>query len=145
MGIILSTKSWIKWYILKKIEIAIMHIKIFILWIFKFSWINEKIDLHCWELKWDFSKKFPVIIQYEPPKWLNSAEVWFLLYRKVRTKDLFSLIYGWKADGFIDIKLEGNSKIVITRLHMMPSNYKNYEENLFDVLIPYEKLCLKNI
>ena len=50
MGIICNKKSWIGRYISNKIQVVSMHIKIFILWIFKFSWIDEKIDLHSWKL-----------------------------------------------------------------------------------------------
>lgn len=121
----------------KNIWLFFLHIKVFFRWLFNFNWITKKIDSKNSELNWDFAKKYPVVIQYKPPDWINCAEAWLLLYRRVRAKDLLSLIYKWKADGLIDINIENKSKITITKIHMMPSSYKNYEEHLFDVLIPY--------
>lgn len=127
----------------KSLKIFFIHIKIFILWIFNFSRLQDKIDLYYGKLKGDFAKKYPIIIQYNPPKWLNCAEVWFLLYRKVRTKDLFPLIYERKAKGLIDIRTDNKSRIIISRIHAMPSSYSNYEEKLFDVLVPYQTTILE--
>lgn len=50
-----------------------------------------------------YQKKYPIIIQYAPPKWINSAEAWLLYNRKVDITDLTSLIYQWKFEWFIDI------------------------------------------
>ena len=127
----------------EKIGIFFLHIKTFFRWLFNFNWIAEKIDSKSNKLSEDFIKKYPIITQYNPPDWLNSAEIWLLLYRRVRSKDLLSLIYKWKADGLINIEANNKSEIIITRLHMIPGHYKNYEEHLFDVLIPYPTTVLK--
>ena len=74
---------------------------------------SHKINLNEWKLTWKFAGQFPVIVQYEPPKWLNSAEVWLLLHRNnqySRAKDLFSLIYKWAAEWLITIKPRINPK-----------------------------------
>ncbi len=51
-----------------------------------------------------YKKKYPIIIQYAPPKWINPAEAWLLYNLKVDPTDLTSLIYQWKFEWLIDIK-----------------------------------------
>ena len=51
-----------------------------------------------------FSKKYPIIVQYAPPKWINPAEAWLLYNLSVEPTDLTSLIYQWKFEKLIDIK-----------------------------------------
>lgn len=56
-------------------------------------------------LLWNsFKKKYPIIPQYTPPKWINPAEAWLLYNLKVEPTDLTSLIYQWKFENLIDIK-----------------------------------------
>ncbi len=99
-------------------------------------------------LKWDFAKKFPVIIQYEPPKWLNSAEVWLLLHRRSEVKDLLSLIYKWAAEWIINISLEdksffdkltNNDVITITKIKDIPEERPDYEKDFFKNFIHWKK------
>jgi hypothetical protein len=54
-----------------------------------------------WE---EFKKKYPIIVQYAPPKWINAAEAWLLYNLKVEPTDLTSLIYQWKYEWLIDIQ-----------------------------------------
>ena len=72
--------------------------------------ISRKIHLYYlekwWVLRWKQKKKYPVIIQYNPPKWINSAEVWFLLHRYASSTDIFSLLYKWQAEWLISISVE---------------------------------------
>ena len=51
-----------------------------------------------------YSKKYPIIIQYAPPKWINPAEAWLLYNCSVEPTDLTSLVYQWKFEKLIDIK-----------------------------------------
>ena len=83
----------------------------------------------------DFKKKYPVIVQYTPPKWLNSAEVWLLLNRHVKPQDLLTLIYKWASEKYIQIDNTGNAaipKLSIKKLKELPQNFPEYEKNLFD-------------
>ena len=69
-----------------------------------------KIDTKSWALKWKFADKFPVIVQYTPPIWVNSAEAWLLLHREAKAKDMLSLIYKWATEWLITLSIEEWSK-----------------------------------
>jgi hypothetical protein len=106
---------------------------------------SSVISIKSWLLKWDFAKKFPTIIQYDPPEWLNSAEVWLLLHRWALAKDMLSLIYKWAWERLIDISIEEteNSKsswskeiISIKRNCNISQDSPDYEYKLFNSLIP---------
>ena len=111
--------------------------------------IWEKINTKFGFLKWEFAKKFPVIIQYEPPKWLTSAEVWLLLHRNPEMKDMLSLIYKWAAEWLIKIslgddtsffgKLSNNNTIIITKIKNIPEEAPSYEKEFFKDLVHWEK------
>ena len=125
-----------------------------------YMWLNW----NEWRLKWDFSHKFPVIVRYEPPKWLensesslfsdsshafgnwmNSAEVWLLLHRKAKAKDLFSLLYKRAYEKFVEIKPGLDNSITITKVKELPDSYPLYEKKFFNNLIPHsEKTIFKD-
>jgi len=103
------------------------------------------IKLNKWNLRWKYSKQFPVIIQYDPPEWLNSAEVWLLLHREAKARDLFSLVYKWAYEKIIEIKPSLDDSIILKKLKEIPDSYPNYEKIFFNNLIPFsEKIILKN-
>ncbi len=120
----------------------------------KRSKIRMWIKLHTWKLKWKYAKMFPVIIQYDPPKrdgfknfseiwlisntkknfhykWLNPAEVWLLLHRKAKAKDLFALIYKRTYEKLVEIKIDKDDSIIIKRLDFPPEYYPEYEKQFF--------------
>lgn len=72
--------------------------------------ISRKIHLYnlwkWWVLRWKQKKKYPIIIQYNPPKWINSAEAWLLLHRYASSTDIFSLLYKWQAEWLIKISID---------------------------------------
>ena len=87
------------------------------------------------KIREDFEKKYPVIVQYGPPKWLNSAEVWLLLNRCAKTQDILTLIYKWANEKYIQIDNTGNvivPEFSLKKLKELPQNYPEYEKNLFD-------------
>ncbi len=69
-----------------------------------FDWRENKSKSRPASLWKDYEKKYPIIIQYWPPKWINPAEAWLLYNCKVEPTDLTSLIYQWKFEKLIDIK-----------------------------------------
>ncbi len=83
-----------------------------------------------WNLKWKFAKKYPVIIQYNPPKWLNSAEVWMLLHRWATHTDLLSLIYKRTQEWLIQISKK-DDYIILKKLEDTPEDYPEYEKETF--------------
>ena len=110
--------------------------------------LTNKIDRKSWTLKWDFSKQFPVIVQYEPPKWINSAEAWLLIHRGAKPKDMFSLIYKWASEWLIKLSFEEESwgllkpatkNIIITKVRDINPNLPKYEKRFFEALVRSEK------
>ena len=100
-----------------------------------------KIDTKSGALKWDFAAQFPVIVQYEPPQWLNSAEVWLLLHRGAKVKDMLSLIYKWAAQWLITLSTEktewssfkkSTNYVIITKNMDIPEESPTYEKNTFN-------------
>ena len=84
-----------------------------------------------------YSKKYPIIIQYAPPKWINPAEAWLLYNCSVEPTDLTSLVYQWKFEKLIDIKTFKweNSKreyIKLIKKNDMPLTRPLFESEIFD-------------
>ena len=87
------------WYLIHTIVIIILFIVVNL--IYKKIEKNRRDDpAFLW---FKYKKKYPIIIQYAPPKWINPAEAWLLYNLKVDTTDLTSLIYQWKFEWLIDI------------------------------------------
>lgn len=68
---------------------------------------------HSGQLKWRFAKKFPTIVQYNPPVWLTPAEVWLLLHRWAKKKDLISLIFYYVSKWNLKIEKDDTIKILL--------------------------------
>lgn len=96
-------------------------------------------------IKKEFKDKYPVIVQYNPPKWLNSAEVWILFHRYIDPKDTFSLVYKWACEWVIKIQSwRWHSDISLIKTKNISSNCPEYEKNLFNKLFSKNKLILNN-
>ena len=121
---------------------------IFIVWFLIFSfWMKfvfnnllyKKITpVKIWK---DYERKYPVIIQYNPPKWMNSAEAWLLFNCRVDPVDITSLLYQWAINKFIFIDYQfksNNSKkiksVTLIKKSDLPESYPYYEKDLFNNL-----------
>lgn len=88
----------------------------------------------------EYLKKYPIIIQYTPPKWINPAEAWLLYNCRVDVTDLTSLIYQWTLDWILSIKniswKDSNhvEKIELTKLKDIPSDHPFFEKEIFNSL-----------
>ena len=88
----------------------------------------------------EYFKKYPIIIQYTPPKWINPAEAWLLYNCKVDVTDLTSLIYQWTLDWILSIRniswKDSNhvEKIELTKLKDIPSDHPFFEREIFNSL-----------
>lgn len=91
-----------------------------------------------WNLSWELKKKYPVIIQYNPPKWISAAEAGLLLHCYASSTDVVSLLYKWQAESLINIlvKTWKNEKeiVVINKIEKIPDNYPKYEISFFNNL-----------
>ena len=132
-----SDKNWIIIIILMFLFAPIILIIVSVYFIMKFlrgKWM--------W-IKKEFREKYPVIIQYNPPKWLNSAEVWILLHRYSNPKDTFSLVYKRAYEWIIKIQSwQENSDFSLIKIKDIPWDYPEYEKELFGKLFFEDKLIL---
>ena len=95
------------------------------------------------KLKENFDKKYPVIVQYTPPPWLNSAEVWLLLNHCAKTQDILTLIYKWANEKYIQIDNTGNvidPEFSLTKLQELPEDYPEYERSLFNDIFSNDEI-----
>lgn len=146
-GLIGDSKNWIIWTIksffadMSEEDFALVFVALcfapFIL-----IWCLKKINKNSSKLKWEFADKYKIIIQYTPPKWLNSAEVWLLYHRKALIKDMLSLIYKWAAQWLITISAEYDFKlfskstyVMINKKSEIPENTPNYEKSFFKAIV----------
>ena len=106
------------------------------------------IDRKFGKLKWDFAKQFPVIVQYEPPKWVNSAEAGLLLHRGAKPKDILSLIYKRAAEWLIKLSFEedewsffkkATKNVIITKIRDINLESPAYERDFFKAIVRGEK------
>lgn len=105
-----------------------------IFWIIQ-SKKSKKINLNQWKLKWVFAEKYPTVIQYNPPEGINSAEVWLLLHRWAKAKDLYSLIYERASKNYINIKYNNKSNISLLKKNQIENNSSEYEKKFFNALM----------
>ena len=130
--------------------VSILWITTLIIWIRKklnnFRW--DKIDRKSGNLKWELAKQFPVIVQYEPPKWINSAEAGLLIHREAKAKDMLSLIYKWASEWLIRLSFEeeewsffkkATKNIIITKIKDINPESPAYEKDFFKALIRIER------
>ena len=111
---------------------------------------NGEFNLNEWKLKWQFAKDFPVIVQYNPPEWLNSAEVWLLLHRQARAKDVLSLIYKRTFEEIIQIEnrrtplsaIENTFSVKLSKIKEIPNNYPKYEIEIFDNIFTEDEIII---
>lgn len=148
-----NAKMWWDWWVsfIKNIyDNGYKYIFIFIIaWIIIFTGkikgnVGKKINLNTYKLKWNFSKKYHTVIQYTPPKWLNSAEVWLLLHRNTELRDLLSLIYKWAAEWLVTIDanvkkgrlwVEVIKNIKINKEKDIPDTAPEFEQHFFKSLL----------
>lgn len=121
------------WYVLHTIIFFVL-----LVWVWMFYDWAEKINRGKPASLWsEFSKKYPIITQYEPPKWINPAEAWLLYNLKVDTTDLTSLVYQWKYEWLIDVKTviwknSGKEYIKLIKKNEIPLARPLFETEIFD-------------
>ena len=109
---------------------------------------ESQIDRKSGKLTWDFAEKFPVIVQYEPPKWVNSAEAGLLLHRAAKPKDMLSLVYKRAAEWLIKLSFEedewwflkkASKNVIITKIKDINPESPAYEKDFFKAIVRGEK------
>lgn len=134
LSFILICREIIKsWYLLYVIVLIVLLV---ILWcVYRYvAKIRNSRPAFLWT---EFEKKYPIIIQYAPPKWINPAEAWLLYNLKVDITDLTSLIYWWKFEWILDITTFTWNKskkefVKLTKLDDVPLTCPSFESEIFD-------------
>lgn len=88
-----------------------------------------------------FGINYPIIVQYTPPKWINSSEAWLIFNCRVDPIDMISLFYQWKNDKIIAINCVKKSpssndiqRVIITKLKDIPDESQMYEKDFFHTI-----------
>lgn len=118
----------------------IFYIVCLVLWVvlyYLFGFIQKKNISKPASLWGIYSMKYPIIIQYAPPKWINPAEAWLLYNCSVEPTDLTSMIYQWKFEDLIDIqtfKWENSKKeyVKLIKKSDLPLDRPLFESEIFD-------------
>lgn len=112
-------------------------------------WPNKKIKAV--NLSNSHVNKYPIIIQYTPPQWINCAEAWLLYNCKVDPVDVTSLIYQWNANELIAISgtdsWKNSKKIttaVIRKLKNISEDHPFYEREFFNELFKNSDIVVIN-
>ena len=121
------------WYFIHCIVWIVLLILFYCFYLY-FEKRNKDKPAKLWK---EFGSKYPIIIQYEPPKWINPAEAWLLYNLRVDPTDLTSLIYQWKFEKLIDIKTFkwNNTKkeyIKLIKMDEIPLSRPFFESEIFD-------------
>lgn len=77
------------------------------------------------------------VVNFEPPKNVNSAEVGYIIDGRVDNCDVASLIVYWASKGFIKIR-EEKKKLFLSKIKEADSAMKEYEKKLFDKIFNIE-------
>ena len=134
--IVLVWKAIIQsWYLLHTVSIIVLFIVCKL--VYKKIEKERKDDpAFLWK---KYRQKYPIVVQYAPPKWINPAEAWLLYNLKVDPTDLTSLIYQWKFEWLIDIKTfvwESSKKeyVKLIKKQDIPVMRPLFETEIFDTI-----------
>jgi len=72
-------------------------------------------------------KKKTLLVQYNPPEWLNSAEVWLILYRRSDPISIISLIYKRIWDWLISVDSQDTTNYTIRKTKEISDIAPSYE------------------
>ena len=113
--------------------------------LFLFFWIMY-ISKNCMNKKikpvsvWNgFKTKYPLVVQYFPPKWINSAEAGLLFNCRVDPVDITSLFYQWINDKLIRVDYNRDASdpkkiknITFVKVRDIPESCPYYEREFFN-------------
>lgn len=71
--------------------------------------------------------KYPVVIQYDPPKWLSPSEVWLLYALNSFPTNIDCLLYKREYEGLVKIEDKDNWEMLVQRLKEIEDKVPEYE------------------
>lgn len=102
-----------------------------------FHKIEKELDRWIWlkkaEIKDGIVWENKVIVEYQPPKWLNPTEVWFLYDWSVWKPDIICMIYKWLSMWLVSLQYEW-WKIIVKKLLDIYSWAPRYEQVFWDIV-----------
>lgn len=133
--LLLGREIFKSWYLLYAVIIIVFFV-VLILVLKKVKKNKEKRPAYLWD---EFKEKYPIIMQYAPPKWMNPAEAWLLYNLKVEPTDLTSLIYRWVFEWLVQVetfKWKNSKKeyVKLIRIGELSLTCPSFESEIFDAI-----------
>lgn len=125
-----------RWYLNYLILFVLWWIIFYVLIRISLKKLKEK-PASLWK---EFENKYPIVVQYDPPEWINPAEAWLLYNCKVDVTDLTSLIYQWTLDWLISVKnitwenSKKIEKIELIKLRDISNDRPFFERSIFEAI-----------
>ena len=75
---------------------------------------------------------FISVVEFYPPKDLNSADVAYAYNQVVSNRDVVSLLYYWASDNHIKITINNDNSFKLEKTNELDDKHKEYEKTLFE-------------
>ena len=82
---------------------------------------------------------YPVVVQYNLPKWLNPSEVGLLYDLKSNSTNFDCLFYKWEYEWFIKIEDRGNWSVLLDRIGEIGDDVPSYEKHYWNIVFWVER------
>ena len=83
--------------------------------------------------------KYPVIVQYDPPKWLNPSEVWLLYNKSFESTNIDCLLYKWEHEWLIEIDDKWNWTMILNRNKEIDNKVPSYERQYRTMVFGFDR------
>lgn len=116
-------------------------------WVWSVNRVSRKMRISSYRNSFASLSDSHIVTQYEPPKWVNSAEAWLLLHRYASSMDYFSLLYLWSSKWIITIKsdiIDWKEYIILNRINDLPLHTPLYQLLFFNNLFHETSECRLN-
>ena len=120
------------------ISLSICIIRLIVQILYSFVTIPSDYIEHDMDKMPDKIGKCPVVIQYDPPKWLNPSEVWMLYNQSCESTNLDCLLYKREYEWLIDIEDKGNWNVILYRNKGIDSNAPSYERQYWTMIFGFD-------
>ncbi len=83
--------------------------------------------------------KYPVIVQYDPPKWLNPSEVWLLYNKSFESTNFDCMLYKWEYEWLINIEDKWNWMMILNRKKEIDNKVPSYERQFWTMVFWFDR------
>lgn len=137
-------KWWLKSFGMGETSYIVISLFICIIWLIVqilYSFItipSDYIEKDMYELP-DRIGNYPIVIQYDPPKWLNPSEVWMLYNQSYESTNLDCLLYKREYEWLIEIEDKGNWSVILYRNKEIDNNVPIYERQYWTMIFWFDR------